>query len=116
MIGSGIPYFLMSAIQFLLGNFSQALQILFLTLGLQLLRRVLEPKLMSDSIGISPLESLVGMFVGMRFGGIVGLIGGLVGDLAFALIGLQSVSPIGNMIVSIIGACIVVFLYRKLKK
>lgn len=47
---------------------------------------------------------------------ILGLIGGLVGDLAFSLIGLKSVSPIGNIIVSVIGACIVVFLYRKLKK
>ena len=76
MIGSGVPYIIMSIVQFLLGNTAAGFQILFLTLGLQLLRRVLEPKLMSDSIGITPLESLVGMFVGMRFGGIIGLIGG----------------------------------------
>ena len=76
MIGSGVPYIIMSVIQFLLGNTAAGFQILFLTLGLQLLRRVLEPKLMSDSIGITPLESLIGMFVGMRFGGIIGLIGG----------------------------------------
>jgi sporulation integral membrane protein YtvI len=76
MIGSGVPYFVLCAIHFLLGNNSQALQILLLTLGLQVLRRVLEPKLMSDNIGITPLQSVVGMFVGMRFGGIVGLIGG----------------------------------------
>lgn len=76
MIGSGVPYIIMSIVQFLLGNTAAGFQILFLTLGLQLLRRVLEPKLMSDSIGITPLESLIGMFVGMRFGGIIGLIGG----------------------------------------
>ena len=76
MIGSGVPYLIMSVLQVLLGNTAQGLQILFLTLGLQLLRRVLEPKLMSDSIGITPLESLIGMFVGLRFGGILGLIGG----------------------------------------
>ncbi len=76
MIGSGVPYIIMSVIQFLLGNAAAGVQLLFLTLGLQLLRRVLEPKLMSDSIGITPLESLIGMFVGMRFGGILGLIGG----------------------------------------
>ena len=76
MIGSGVPYIIMSIIQFLLGNAAAGAQLLFLTLGLQLLRRVLEPKLMSDSIGISPLQSLIGMFVGMRFGGIIGLIGG----------------------------------------
>ena len=76
MIGSGIPYILMSAGQFLLGNTRFGILLLALTLGLQLLRRILEPKLMSDRIGITPLESLVGMFVGLRYGGIIGLIGG----------------------------------------
>lgn len=76
MIGSGLPYFVMSALQFLLGNPTAGFQLLGLTLGLQVLRRILEPKLMSDSIGITPLQSLIGMFVGMRIGGILGLIGG----------------------------------------
>ena len=76
MIGSGVPYFIASAIQFLLGNTRFGILLLVLTLGLQLLRRVLEPKLMSDNIGISPLQSLIGMFVGLRYGGIIGLIGG----------------------------------------
>lgn len=31
---------------------------------------------MSDSIGVSPLSSLIGMFIGLRMGGILGLIGG----------------------------------------
>ena len=76
MIGSGAAYFILCALQFLLGNPEQGLQLLILTLALQVLRRVLEPKLMSDSIGISPLQSLIGMFVGLRFGGVLGLIGG----------------------------------------
>ena len=76
MIGSGLLFILMSIVYFLTGQTAMGLQTLGLTGGLQLLRRVLEPKLMSDSIGISPLESLIGMFVGMRFGGILGLIGG----------------------------------------
>ena len=76
MIGSGVPIILISIFQFLLGDTRAGILLLALTLGLQLLRRVLEPKLMSDSIGITPLQSLIGMFVGMRFGGILGLIGG----------------------------------------
>ena len=76
MIGSGVPYIIMSIIQFLLGNAAAGAQLLFLTLGLQLLRRVLEPKLMANRIGITPLQSLIGMFVGLQIGGIVGLIGG----------------------------------------
>ena len=76
MIGSGVPYIIMSIFQFLLGNTRFGILLLVLTLFLQLLRRVLEPKLMSDRIGITPLQSLIGMFAGMRYGGIVGLIGG----------------------------------------
>ena len=76
MVGSGLLYILMSVVFFLTGNTVWGIQVLALTGVLQLLRRILEPKLMSDSIGISPLQSLIGMFVGMRIGGIVGLIGG----------------------------------------
>ena len=66
----------MSVVFFLTGNTAWGFQVLALTGVLQLLRRLLEPKLMSNSIGISPLLSLIGMFVGMRLGGILGLIGG----------------------------------------
>ena len=76
MIGSGVPYICMAIIQFLLKNTRFGILLLVLTLGLQLLRRILEPKVMSDKIGITPLQSLIGMFVGLRFGGIIGLIGG----------------------------------------
>lgn len=76
MIGSGLMYILMGVVFLLIGDTVSAVQVLVLTGVLQLLRRILEPKLMSDNIGISPLLSLVGMFVGMRIGGIVGLIGG----------------------------------------
>ena len=76
MVGSGLMYILMGIVFFLTGNTAWGVQVLVLTGVLQLLRRILEPKLMSDSIGISPLLSLIGMFVGMRFGGILGLIGG----------------------------------------
>ena len=76
MIGSGVPYIAMSIIQFLLGNSRFGILLLVLTLVLQTVRRILEPKFMSNSMKITPLQSLVGMFVGLRIGGIVGLIGG----------------------------------------
>ena len=76
MIGSGLLYILMGIVFLLSGNVTAGIQVLLLTGFLQLLRRVLEPKLMSNSIGITPLQSLIGMFAGLRFGGILGLIGG----------------------------------------
>ena len=76
MVGSGLMYILMGIVFFLTGDMVSGIQVLALTGVLQLLRRILEPKLMSNSIGITPLQSVIGMFVGMRFGGILGLIGG----------------------------------------
>ena len=76
MIGSGLLYILMGIIFLLTGNTAGGIQVLLLTGFLQLVRRLLEPKLMSNSIGITPLESLIGIFAGMRFGGIPGMIAG----------------------------------------
>ena len=76
MIGSGLLYIVMGVVDLLLGDTVAGIQVLALTGVLQLLRRILEPKIMSSNIGISPLLSLIGMFVGMRLGGVVGLIGG----------------------------------------
>jgi uncharacterized membrane protein YeaQ/YmgE (transglycosylase-associated protein family) len=44
---------------------------------------------------------------------ILGLIGGLVGSLLFSLIGLGSNGFIGDVLVSTVGACIVIWLVRK---
>ena len=48
---------------------------------------------------------------------IIGLIGGLVGSLLFRLIGLKSTGGIiGDILVSTVGACAVIWGYRKLSK
>ena len=107
MVGSGVPYIAMSILQFLLGNTRLGVLLLALTLGQQLIRRVLEPKLMSDSMRITPLQSLVGMFVGLRYGGIIGLIGGPV--LMSVLVGAFK----GGLFASTIRDCHVISAYLK---
>ena len=47
---------------------------------------------------------------------LLGMVGGLVGSLLFGLIGLGSINGIGNIIVSVVGACLVLFLVRKFAK
>ena len=47
---------------------------------------------------------------------ILGLLGGVVGDVLFSLVGFSSHSLLSSAIVSVIGACVVVILYRKLSK
>ena len=47
---------------------------------------------------------------------LLGLIGGIVGSFLFSLIGLGSINGIGNIIVSVIGACVVLFIVKKVAK
>ena len=45
---------------------------------------------------------------------ILGLVGGMVGRFLFGFFGLTSSSSFGGVIISVIGACIVIWLGRKL--
>lgn len=76
LFGNGTLYIPWAIIAFIIGDTAAGTQVLILDLALLMIRRITEPKLLSDRIGISPLLSLVGMFAGMRFGGILGMVGG----------------------------------------
>ena len=47
---------------------------------------------------------------------ILGLVGGFVGNLLFGLLGIYTDSIIGEALFATIGACVTIFLYKKLKK
>ena len=47
---------------------------------------------------------------------LLGLVGGVVGSFLFGLVGLDSFNGIGNIIVSVIGACAVLFVVKKVAK
>lgn len=76
LFGNGTLYIPWSIVAYVLGMNEVGTQILILYLLLITFRRITEPRLMSANIGVSPLLSLIGMFVGMRFGGLIGLMGG----------------------------------------
>lgn len=76
LFGNGTLYIPWSIIAYVIGMNTVGTQILVLYLLLITFRRITEPRLMSANIGVSPLLSLVGMFVGMRIGGLLGLMGG----------------------------------------
>ena len=44
---------------------------------------------------------------------ILGLVGGLIGTFAFRLIGFKASGFIGEIIVSVVGACLVIWIVRK---
>ncbi len=47
---------------------------------------------------------------------LLGLVGGVVGSLLLSLIGLGSINGIGNILVSVVGACAVLFVVKKFAK
>lgn len=76
LFGNGTLYVPWALVAFILGHTAMGTELMILDLTLLLIRRMTEPKLLSNNIGISPLLSLIGMFVGMKMGGILGLVGG----------------------------------------
>ncbi len=77
IFGTGAVFWPWALINALSGNYFQAIGIMFIYLLCQIIRQVLQPKLVGDSIGISPLMTLIFMFIGYRFKGILGMILGL---------------------------------------
>ncbi len=47
---------------------------------------------------------------------ILGIIGGFVGGFVFGLIGFGATNIIGQLIVSVVGSCIVIAIYNAIKK
>ncbi len=66
-----IPWALFKIIS---GNLQYAVGLIILYLVTQLVRRVIEPKMVGDSIGVNPLLTLIFMYIGYRIGGVLGMI------------------------------------------
>lgn len=75
IVGNGTIYLPWGVIGLLIGQPRGAILALALFFGLLLIRRLTEPRLLSHNIGVSPLLSLVSMFAGLKFGGLLGMIG-----------------------------------------
>lgn len=72
--GCGVLYLPWGIICFIVGQSGDGWLVFGLYGGYALLRRITEPVLLGNNLGVSPLLSLIGMFVGMRMGGVLGLI------------------------------------------
>lgn len=61
----------------IIGRYGDAIFLIIIYLLCQVIKQVLQPKMVGDSIGISPLSTLFFMFAGYRLGGLGGLILGI---------------------------------------
>jgi len=81
--GCGVFYIPWALLCFIIQDAHSAWVVLIFYIAYSMLRRLLDPKLLGDKLGMSPLLSLVGMFVGLRLGGVIGLI---VGPIAMVVL------------------------------
>ncbi len=75
VLGTGgimIPWAILSALG---GNVPRALALLVIYLVITVIRNIIEPKIVGQQIGLHPVLTLMSMFVGTHFFGVVGLFG-----------------------------------------
>lgn len=75
VLGTGgimIPWVILEALK---ANFSLALGLLCVYLFVTVVRNILEPKIVGAQIGLHPVATLLCMFVGAQFFGVIGLFG-----------------------------------------
>ena len=73
-LGTGTVLIPWAVFKLLSGDIRYAVGLVILYLVTQLVRRIIEPKLVGDSIGMNPLATLIFMYIGYRVGGVLGRI------------------------------------------
>ena len=76
IIGSGTIMVPWAVVDIITGNYTHAAQLMVIWGIIALFRRLGEPKILGDQTGLSPILSLVGIYVGMLLGGVLGMIVG----------------------------------------
>ena len=74
IIGSGTAIVPWAVIDVVLGNYSHAVALMVVWGVIAMFRRLAEPKVVGDQTGLSPIASLMSIYVGMRLGGVIGMI------------------------------------------
>lgn len=77
VLGTGLVFWPWTIIAFLNENYVEAIVILVLYLACQIIKQVLQPKMVGDSIGISPFYTLIFMFIGYKLYNVIGMIFGI---------------------------------------
>lgn len=75
--GTGAVLWPWAVVELVSGNYFRMVVLLIIYLICQIVRQILQPKLVGDSIGISPLETLIFMYVGYKLKGLLGIIIGI---------------------------------------
>lgn len=74
IFGTGTVMVPWAVIKFLGGDYRMAIGLLIVWGVGQLVRQIIQPKIVGDSIGISPIPTLFLLYVGFQFGSVLGMI------------------------------------------
>ncbi|MHB8128860.1 MAG: sporulation integral membrane protein YtvI [Mobilitalea sp.] len=77
VFGTGAVLWPWAIIDMVTGNYARAVGLVVVYLICQIVKQVLQPKMVGDSIGLPPLATLVFMFTGYRIYGVFGMIIGI---------------------------------------
>ena len=76
IIGAGTVMVPWAVIDMVLAQFGEAAALMAVWGVIVVFRRLAEPKVLGDQTGLSPILSLVGIYLGMRAGGVLGMVVG----------------------------------------
>lgn len=74
IVGIAIIYFPAAFIYLLMGNYFTAAGLLIAYAVISIIRQIIEPKIVSSTMGIHPVLALAALFIGLEAGGIIGII------------------------------------------
>lgn len=77
VFGTGAVFWPWIVVDIVVGDYKQAIFLGILYLVCQLIKQILQPKMVGDSVGINPLAALLYMFIGYKFAGVIGMIIGI---------------------------------------
>jgi sporulation integral membrane protein YtvI len=77
VFGTGAVLWPWAVIDVLTGNYVRAIGLVVIYLVCQIVKQILQPKMVGDSIGLNPLATLIFMYIGYKFYGVFGMIIGI---------------------------------------
>lgn len=72
--GTGTVMVPWAIVEFLSADYKMTIGLLIIWGGGQLLRQVIQPKIVGDSIGVAPIPTLFLLYIGYKVGGVIGMI------------------------------------------
>lgn len=96
VFGTGAVLWPWALVDMLMGDYMHAVGLVIIYLICQVVKQLLQPKMVGDSIGISPLSTLVFMYIGYRFYGVLGMILGI--PVGMVLINLYRIGTFDRLI------------------